>query len=255
MITNQIFLYDNLVKKSTIITNTENAQFPADNIKDDRRSKVYRSTGNTAQVVFDFGIARDVNTFAIVSSSLDSFGFTDLTLEFNTSDTWDSPIYSEPISFSMIHGFGYVVLPETINLRFARLVATNTAGYCEIGKVFFGVYAEIGQLSFEYPIAFRQNNNAIITKNRLGQRFVDEINTQKEISGNISTMTKEEFSPLLDILDYCSVTIPLWLIFPEGNITEDNQRLNGYYYLKDEPLMRFEVGNYWSVTLNLEEAT
>lgn len=255
MIDNQVFLYDNLVKLAEITASSENSQYPASNLKDDRRSKSYRSATNSAEIVFDFGVARDINIFSVVTSSLNSFGFTDLVLEFNTSNIWDDPLYSEPVPFSILYGFGYVSLPETINVRYARLVLSNTSSYCELSKVFFGVYAELGKLAFEYPLVYRQNNNAVITKNRLGQRFIDEINSQKEVSGSISVMTKEELTPLLEMLDYCSSTIPLWVIFPEGNITEDNQRLNGYYYFKDDPSLRFEVGNFWSTTLNLEEAT
>jgi hypothetical protein len=57
------------------------------------------------------------------------------------------------------------------------------------------------------------------------------------------------------ILDYCSSTLPLWIIFPEGNITLDNNRLNGYYYLTGEPALSFDRGNFWSVNLSFEEGT
>jgi hypothetical protein len=66
-------------------------------------------------------------------------------------------------------------------------------------------------------------------------------------------MTKEELAPLLTMLDYTSFTLPIWLIFPQGNITTDNDRISGYYYLKDDPTLNFVVGNYWNTELSFEE--
>jgi hypothetical protein len=115
--------------------------------------------------------------------------------------------------------------------------------------------AQVGDLSFSYPLSFAISDNATITKNRLGQKFVDEINKQREIGGSIATMTKEEFTPILDMLKYASITRPVWLIFPEGNITEDNDQVNGYYYLKSEPKPSFVAGNFWNISLAFEEGT
>jgi len=251
----QLFLYNNLVNEAQIYPSSVNAQYPADNLKDYRRSKVYRSTANDTNLVIDFGTQRDVNVVAIVDSGRNGFGFTSATIELNNTDAWDTPIYSAPISIDFLYGFAHLILPSTYTARYARLVFTGTAGYVEVSKVFIGEYANIGELSFDYPLTYRQNNNATVAKNRLGQRFIDEINTQKEIAGSISTMTKEEVAPLLEMLDYASFTLPIWIIFPEGNITLDNDRLNGYYFLKDDPSLSFVVGNYWNTSLSFEEGT
>lgn len=249
---NQYFLYDNLIKSATLTPSSVSAQYPVANLIDDRRSKVYRSTINSANIVIDLGSAKDLNAFAIVHNGT-SFGVTTVTLELNSSDSWASPAVSQVITLDTTHGVGYHIFGSIQNYRYARIVLTSTLGYCEVSKIFLGEYASIGDLTFEYPIKYKQNNNSIVTKNRLGQKFIDLINTQKEISGSISTMTKEELAPLLDMLDYCSFTLPIWLIFPEGNITTNNYRLDGYYYLKDDPTLNFVVGNYWNTELSFEE--
>jgi hypothetical protein len=168
---------------------------------------------------------------------------------------WVTPAYSGAVSLDFQHGIGKVILPSTYTVRYARISVTSSLGYCEISKMFIGEYASIGDLTFEYPLKYRQNNGASVSKNRLGQKFFDETITQKEISGDIQTMTKDELDPLLDILDYASFTIPIWIIFSEGNITNNNDRLNGYYYLKDDPNLTFRVGNYWDTSLTFEEGT
>lgn len=252
---NQLFLVNNLINQAEFLPDSVNAQYPAENLKDIRRTKVYRSTTNAANLVLDFGTQRDINIVALVDAGNTGFGFDDITLELNHTNSWATPIYSAPISVDYLNGFAYLILPSTYSVRFARLVITGSAGYCELSKVFIGESYNIGELSFDYPVTYKQNNNASVSKNRLGQRFIDEINTQKEISGNISTMTKEEVAPLMEMVDYASFTNPIWLVFPEGNITTDNDRINGYYFLKDDPTMSFVVGNYWNTSLSFEEGT
>ena len=251
----QLFLAENLIKEADLTPSSENAQYPISNLLDDRRSKVFRSTDNNLNIVIDFGTQRDVNVVALVDSGLDTFGFNSCTIELNNSDTWVTPIYSASVDMDVINSFAYHVLDNTYNVRYARLVFTNTIGYCEVSKVFIGMSADIGELCFNYPIQYKASSNKRIEKNRLGQRFIDEVNSQKELSGSINTMTKEEATPLMELLDYCASTRPVWIIFPEGNITENNNRLNGYYYLTDEPSWSFVVGNYWNISLDFEEGT
>jgi hypothetical protein len=250
-----VFLYDNLVKTSGITADPSNAQFPVSNLKDDRRTKVVRAESASMEIIFDFGMIREVDSFAVVESGISAFGFTSLTFELNINNEWVTPIYSGPVPLDLQFGFGYLLLDNVVNARYARIVINNSAGFCELSKVFIGKKASIGELCFEYPLTFTQKNNASIQKNRFGQRFVDEVNGQKELSGSFSTLTKEEMDSLFSVLDYVSNTIPLWLIFPEGNITLDNDRINGYYYLTGEPNLTFDRGNYWSAGLSLEEGT
>lgn len=249
---NQYFLYNNLIKTAVLTPSTVSAQYPVANLVDDRRTKVYRSTSNSDNIEIDLGSAQDINAFSIVHNGT-AFGVSTVTLELNSTNVWTSPAVSQVITLDTTHGFGYHIFNIDQNYRYARIVLTSSLTYCEVSKIFLGKYASIGELTFEYPIKYKQNNNSSVTKNRLGQRFIDLINTQKEISGSISTMTKEEVAPLLSMLDFTSFTLPIWLIFPEGNITTDNDRINGYYYLKDDPTLSFVIGNYWNTELNFEE--
>lgn len=249
---NQYFLYNNLIKTAALTPSTVSAQYPVANLVDDRRTKVYRSTTNSDNIEIDLGSAQDINAFSIVHNGT-AFGVSTVTLELNSTNVWTSPAVSQVITLDTTHGFGYHIFNIDQNYRYARIVLTSSLAYCEVSKIFLGKYASIGELTFEYPIKYKQNNNSSVTKNRLGQRFIDLINTQKEISGSISTMTKEEVAPLLSMLDFTSFTLPIWIIFPEGNITTDNDRINGYYYLKDDPTLSFVIGNYWNTELNFEE--
>jgi hypothetical protein len=251
---NQIFLVENLVKLATITASSENAQYPLSNLKDDRRTKTFRSTSNSTTVTLDFGTPVDINTIALVDSTLESFGFSALTLELNNVDVWTSPSVSQAVTIDTGNSFAYHYFDTVQTYRYARLVLTGSEGFVELGKVFLGKSVELGELSFSYPLQVSWSTNANVSRNRLGQKFIDEINTQREISGGINTLTKEEFQPLLDMLKYASYTRPIWIIFPdEAPITEDNDQLNGYYYLKGDAGTSFVAGNYWNVNLAFEE--
>lgn len=251
---NQIFLSENLITTATITADSENAQYPLSNLLDDRRTKTYRSTSNSTTVKLDFGIPRDVDVLAFVTNGFDNFSFTSCTLELNNVDVWTAPPFTTTVTIDALNGFGYTYLDTVQTYRYARLIFTGTAGYVEVAKCFIGKSAQVGDLSFNYPLDFNINDNATITKNRIGQRFIDEISTQRLIAGSINTMTKEEFQPLLDVIKYSSITKPIWLIFPEGNITEDNDQVNGMYYLTTEPKPKFVQGNFWNISLSFEEA-
>jgi hypothetical protein len=249
----QSFFYNNLVKIATLTASTENAQFPLSNLKDDRRTKVFRSNGNADSIVFDFGFARSVDSVFLVDNG-DALGVTSVTIEMNPTNSWGVPAFSQVVTLSSVNGLGYVSFASQ-SYRYARIVMTNTAGYCELSKIFIGEKAQLGGLSFSYPLIYQSNTNANVQRNRMNQKFFDKINTQKIISGSINTMNKDEVDTLLQMLDYTSFNIPLWVHFDDMPSLNDPLRLSGYYYLKDDPNLSLAAGNFWSVRLDLEEGT
>ena len=73
----------NLLDQATLTPSTENALFPATNLQDYRRSKVYRSTLNSDNIVIDFQESSEVNAIFIVGSKRDGLGVSTVTVEFN----------------------------------------------------------------------------------------------------------------------------------------------------------------------------
>ena len=128
--------HDNLIDQSTITASSENLLFPLSNIKDPRRSKVYRSTLNSANIVIDFNETSEVDSFVIVADKRNGFGFSAISLEFNATDEWTSPAATESITFSTQFGIGINEFTTTHSYRFCRIVLTSSLGYCELSKVF-----------------------------------------------------------------------------------------------------------------------
>jgi hypothetical protein len=134
------------------------------------------------------------------------------------------------------------------------LVFSSTLTYCEIANFFIGKRIELDNNDITYPISYRQVTRRTENENRFGQKFIDEINTQKIFSGSINTMTQNEVDQILEMADFNSITRPVFVAFESSSILNDVDRLNGMYYLAADPQLEFDQGNYWNVSLSFEEA-
>jgi hypothetical protein len=247
------FYVDNLVKGANIIASENNSQFPSENIKDDRRSKIYRSLTSSCDIVFDLGDIRQIDTIAIVDSNIDIIGFESAIIQLNNTNSWTSPPVSENLTIDTQNGWVNFNWNTDQPYRFARLVLTNGTNPVEVSKVFIGKSSYLENVCFGYPITFKQNNRASVSQNKYGQKFFDEISTQKELSGEIPSLNKDEMDLILSILDYASFTRPIWLFFGASNFLNDQNRLCGYYYLSDDPSMSLQAGNFWTLALSFQE--
>jgi hypothetical protein len=243
----------NQIKKANLYPSTENNLFPVENIKDDRRTKVFRTTEDSGDLVFDFGEAIEIDSFVIVDAKHREFNLSSLVFEVNNSNAWGSPQFSGVVSIDYEYGFAKIDIASPVSARYARIVFESNDEFCEIGKVFIGKRTEFS-LDPTYPIASGSNNLSRISRNRLGQKFIDEIATQRQLSIDYQTMRKDEVEDLFLFYDYCSTTVPFFLSIDCENIAENSNRLSGYYYLSSLGDFEFVVGNYWNASFDLEEA-
>lgn len=251
------FYFNNLALDAVLTPETENAQFPAENIQDARRTKIFRSTTNSDHIYFDFGSAEPVDSCFLVGHTLDGLGFTTATLELNNVATWTSgAIATITLTLDTANNLAFGELVASVNARYAKLILNSTLGYCEVSKIFIGVGENLGtENDFSYPLNVTFANNSTIQKNRYGQRFVDEINEQKKFSGDLKTMTNAEVEVIHDLARQNSNTKPFFLRISNVNVFTDNDRVNGYYYLTSEPQFTYESGGFWNVSLAMEEGT
>jgi hypothetical protein len=248
------FYFNNLVPEAIVNPSTENALFPASNILDDRRTKVFRSTTNSDHVYFDFGAAESIDSFVAVGHTLNGFGYSTVSLELNNVATWTSgALATISVTIDTLNDIAHGSLVTPVNARYAKLIMTSTLGYCEVSKIFIGRMEEIGTNDLAYPLKFQMNNLGIVSKNRLGQKFFDSIASQKQFSGSIDAMTNDEVDVIYDLANQCSFDAPFFIRIEDASVFNDNDRVAGYYYLKDDPVFTYTQGGFWSTALNLEE--
>lgn len=247
------FYVDNLVKSALITASENDAQFPVNNLKDDRRTKIYRSTSGSCSIVFDLGTVRNIDTVSMVDSGIDLIGFSSAIIELNNVDSWLSPAVTQNLTIDPLNGWVNHNWATDQSYRFARIVLTNGVSPVEVSKIFIGKSTFLESVCFSYPVSFRQNNRATSSINRYGQKFFDEISSQKELKGDIPSMNKDEVDLIFSMIDYASFTVPVWVYFNSSNFLNDENRMNGYYYLADDPTLTLQAGNFWNVSLAFQE--
>ena len=133
-------VYLNLVDQdATIITaSTEDAFYPASNLKDPRTTKKFRTTATSGNVVFDFITTEAVDTIMVRGDALSGRGFTGtLTVEANATDSWGSPAYTSTLTFSDDNNIGFNVLTSDESYRYWRIVGSGTS-YLELSNICIG---------------------------------------------------------------------------------------------------------------------
>ena len=246
--------HDNLIDQSTITASSENLLFPLSNINDPRRSKVYRSTSNTANIVIDFNETSEVDSFVIVADKRSGFGFSTISLEFNATDEWTSPAATESITFSTQFGIGINEFATTHSYRFCRIVLTSSLGYCELSKIFLGKKMNLGR-SINFGWTIKDNELSTKQSNRYGQVFTDIILRQKIINCALSYLDKDMLDKVNSLLDSKGETKPFFVKIGCDNMVNDYNRFSGMFYLNDVPTISNQYFNKYNMSMTLNEAT
>lgn len=245
----------NQVDLAVITTSSESAQFPVSNIKDPRRTKVFRSTsGGTVTLVFDFQEPVNIDAVLLSDPKIRQFNFATARIQLNATNSWVTPPVDEALTINQDKGLARFTWNTTQVYRYARLELTGAGDFIELSKVFIGEQTSIIGRCFTYPLNYRQTNLAVISRNIYGQKFIDERVTQKSFSGSVASMDKDEIDAVLDVLDYCSTTRPLWILL-DLEALNDTDRISGMYFIQDEPTLQLIAGNFWNAPLSFEEAT
>lgn len=243
----------NLVEESTLTSSSENALFPLTNIKDPRRSKVFRSNSNSDSIVIDMQESQLVDTIFIVADKRNGFGISTLTVEFNGTDSWGSPALSVSVPFSVEFGIGFTEFTQS-SYRFARVVMTSTLGYCELSKIYIGKNLSMTR-SINFGWSIKDEELSQKATNRYGQLFTDVILRQKAITFTMQNMDKEDLDLVNSVIDRTGETKPLWFILGCTEMVNDNRRFSGPYILSDIPTIVNAYFNKYSLTMNVRELT
>lgn len=251
------FLSNNLIDSATLTPSTVNAQYPVANINDDRRTKTYRSTSNSDNIVIDFGSAESCDYFAIVDNWQNGFGVTAITIEANATDSWGAPSFTTTATLDTTFGVSIKAFSSAQSYRYWRIVLTSTLGYCEVSKMFLGAATSITTNGIGYGWNYRNRDLARISKNRYGQKFIDDIGTQKELSNlQFQVMDKTEMDSIFAVYDANRTVKPffVYLDLETASLSNNDDRYNGLYYFSSVPEFENISSGYYNTNLNLVEA-
>ena len=250
-----VFYHNNLAKTATITASSENAQYPVSNINDDRRTKVFRSTSNSDNIVFDLGSAESVEAICLAPNWQTGFGFTGITIEANATDSWGSPAFSTVLSFDSTFQTSITELSSAQEYRFWRFVITSTLGYCEISNVFIGSKVDISTNGIVQGLSYENMDLVNKSTSEYGQEFIDDIAQQKMLNNmSYETMTTAEIEQFYGVYDNVRSIKPFWVRFKNpDSIFTDEDRYSGIYKFTRVSKVTINKGGFFSVGFNLIE--
>lgn len=249
-----VFYAYNLVDDAIITASSENASFPASNLQDSRRTKVFRSTSTSCNIVLDIKTAEPVDSFAISENPTYGFGFiTPITIEANATNEWTSPAFSTTLTASDLdqeHGFGYKEFTSQ-EYRFWRL-SFNGSSYVEVSNFFLGSKIDLSTNDFDVQFSFSDEDIVSSETNNYGQRFFDDWGKQRSLLTTISYMNKTEVDLFLEMYDHNRTIKPVYIRF-DCDILNEINRFNGPYFLDKKPKIKHDAPSLYSVDLDWAE--
>lgn len=248
------FFSDNLVDSAITTASNENSLFPVSNLTHPFRTKVFRSTTNSDTIVFDFLETSEIDSIMIVDDPRQGFGFTAITLELNSINTWGAPAFSQALTLNTTHGIAKAEF-VTQNYRFARLVITSTLGYCEISKLFIGKGIEFENgMGIDLGWTYQDRDLSIVKENTYSQKFIDVKTRQKQIAFALKSLNPDELDQVFELYDDRGTTKPFFLSLGCADMINDQDRFGGMYFMNAIPAITNKSFGLYDLSMSLEEA-
>ncbi|MDF1592586.1 MAG: hypothetical protein P1P89_13810 [Desulfobacterales bacterium] len=222
------FFWQNLFDLAALTASSQDADFPAANLQNPLRTKVYKTAGatpGTANLVIDHLTAKPVT--AIILANYDWAGAPGtLNLEFNAADAWGAPSATEALTWVATpdtYGNPNVIIKvfASKSYRYNRLNVVYSPGAVptdwQLGRIFLGTCFEpINHYDFDGEESIV--DPSFIGESVGGQQLVDEITKYRTKS-----------------FDFPAETLAQWLLF--------QQMFNSVGYSRDL-FVAFDFDNY-----------
>lgn len=233
------FLYNNLADSATITSGATVPNFPVENLQDMRLSRAYRSTGNSDDILVDFGTAQAVDTFALGAHNIS----TTVTLQANTTDSWGAPPFTRTVTLQA--GTSYDTFDEE-TYRWWRVVIPTQPHQVQIGRLALGVGFAAPAISTDVTIPRQTTTTRGFSRSR--QLYVNEGVRYRGASVNFGYITDAEKTAFAQMFEY-SDTQPVFVDFSElPGETPAYVAVSGSFNLA----YTF-MGRHWTMAFTFEE--
>lgn len=195
--------YENLIDALTagsIIESTENPDYPAIYVQEERLTKAWRTTSVSSQsIIFDLGTAMEVETVAIIGHNLSASATT--VLEANTSNSWPGAT-SKTITYNANMMLNYFSGETYRWWKLSIDDPTNTDGYLSIGRIWLGPYLSISPSSLNSFKVFKMRSD-VVDHGRGRQKFASEGITWRKFYLSFPKSNYTMVKQIEDMFDYC----------------------------------------------------
>lgn len=245
----------NFVDFAEITADSENALFPASNLIDNRRTKVFRSTTSDANIIFDLKSIEAIDSLCIVDNPLTGWGVNTITVEANATADFTSPAFTTTLTFSQEHGIGIKELDTAQSYRFWRFVCTGSS-YVELSKVFIGKKIGYSPKSPNFNWRYTESDQSKSQRNRYGQIFTDKTISKKNIRLDLALNNRSDMDKLFEMFDYVGLNKPFFVRIGDGSgscLLNDDNRFSSYMRLQRDPEFTNVFYRLYNTSLTMEE--
>ncbi len=196
-------LYNDLGLAATLTASTENTAFPKENVQNEHRTKIWKSTDLTSETLdFDLGAAAAVDTIAIMNHNFNDFTSTTPTITWIGDDNSDFSSPSTSSALTVVAGI-IVLYFSSDSKRYWRLSMTGGAGtetVYEVGRIMFGAKL---QPSKSYNVGFGRivNDFTTISQSVGGQLHSDFKNKFESYQLNFNHMTTTDRDSYITMIE------------------------------------------------------
>lgn len=227
-----IFYKKNLLEQSLIYPKDENKLFPANNLKDNRKTKVYRSLESQTYIDIDLRETSIIDTVMLFANKRSGLGFNQAIIHFNNVPDFTTPAVTRAAEISTKFGIGLVEFSDSIEYRFMRIELESTLDYCELSGFFIGEKMNLNRsINFGWQWKDVEINNS--QTNTEGQEFFDKISKQQQINFSYSLLTRNEAALFQELFDDVGTVKPIYVLMGEG-VVVDRMRHTGAFLIDKE---------------------
>jgi len=256
------FMYDNLIDSATLTESSEATGFPAENVQHPFRTKVWTTSGataGTANLVIDHGSAKAVTCVVLAGYDWTSAPGT-LDLEFNATDSWDSPSHTEALTWAAnptSNGNKGVIVKcfSSQSYRYNRLNVVYSPGGTptdwSLGRIFLGTYFEptYGRLANEIYQDFI--DLSYVNSTPQGYEHVDEIDVYRTKNFAFMVQSQSQWESFQSMINNVGKFKNLFIAFDYSNEPDE---MTWYGRFTEIPrAQRHPTGNAYKIRFSFKE--
>jgi len=203
MSTKILFLYNNLLDVATLTASSAATGFPAANLQNPFRGKVWRTAGataGTANLVIDHATAKAVTVVALIGYNWTSAPGT-LKFQANATDSWGTPSFDQDLTFAAnptANGNHGIIIKTfaSQSYRYNRLNVVYSPGAVDtdwdLGRIFVGSYfAPTRNYSREHDVGII--DPSYVSRTIGGQDHIDQIAKYRTIDFKCQITTQAQW--------------------------------------------------------------
>jgi len=246
-----IILYDNKLDNATLTASSENAAYPADNVKDLQLVKVWRTTGDSSEYLeIDLGDSYTIEGIAIANHNLSS-GSTTKIQAILTGDTWGD---TKQIDDTLTYDSDIIIDSNTEytskyrHWRFTFGDTNNSDTYLQIGRIYLGGRLAIDNCAVSFVEKYE--DTSAISTSITGQVYGDEGVLIRKYDCAFPRWDDSRKAEIVAMINTVKRTKPIFLVFDESNV----DKITPVYVVIENSMDYSHIFNYrWSSSIKFRE--